>query len=99
MGVIKMNKFERMNDSVLANISGGNDGMGSVDPWKEVVANVAAGYLALRNYPATDESNEIFHISNGTPFKINIERRSGEFVFACIDGKEGWVNGNFVAYC
>ena len=97
-GVIKMNIFEKMIDNVLADISGGNDGMGSVDPRREVVANVAAGYLALRNYPATDESNEIFHIANGTPFKINIERCSGEFVFAYIDGKEGWVNGNFVAY-
>ena len=88
-GVIKMNIFEKMNDNVLADISGGNDGMGSVDPRREVVANVAAGYLALRNYPPTDESNEIFHISTGPPFEINIERGSGEVVLAYTNSQEG----------
>ena len=87
----------KINLENLENAAGGNDGMGR-GGWTQVIASVATGYLALRNYPSYDERNEIAEIQNGEAFLVLTSKRSGDYIWAYAKGVEGWVNGNYIIF-
>jgi len=57
-------------------------------------------YLALRNQPAWDDSNEIAQIYSGTKFYVDITRTASgsgyTYYWANYNGIWGWVNTSFI---
>lgn len=90
-----MSEMIKLNDQNLGSVAGGIGESG--DPgWRWVRANVRTGYLALRSAPAYDYRNEIAKIVNGTAFQIKPGQTSGKYVYACLNGLEGWVNSGYI---
>ncbi len=60
-------------------------------------ANVASGYLALRNATAFDASNEIGKISNGAEVDV-IDMSAGEYWYVYVPSlnQEGYVNSQYL---
>lgn len=60
-------------------------------------ANVASGYLALRNDTAFDASNEIGKISNGAEVDV-IDMSEGQYWYVYVPslGQEGYVNSDYL---
>ena len=87
--------MEKINAEELAQVSGGNDGMGN-ENWCSAVPNVRTGYLAIRSYPSYDDSNILDEIYPGSVFRINTFRWSGSYVWAKFNGTYGWVNADYL---
>lgn len=59
-------------------------------------ANVASGYLALRNAQAYDAANEIGKIANGA--EVDVLDKSGQYWYVYVPslGQEGYVNSQYL---
>ena len=78
-------------------VSGGcDDQEGS---WRIVKPRTSGGLLALRNHPTNDPSNIISGIQKGEYFRVYSGKWSGCYVWACVNGLEGWVNANYIIWC
>ena len=88
----------KIDDTVVENASGGNDGCGC----GSVVANLRSGYLAMRTQPYYSECNEIGCLYNGDCVQIVsgiIGGRDGNnyvVVYSPRLGKQGYVNAAYV---
>ena len=87
----------RMNENEVEKVVGGGYWDNGVY-WRNAWPEIQSGYLALRNYPAWDDSNEIAQINQGEWFVVNTDRWSGDFVWARYCGMEGWVNSNYCGW-
>lgn len=87
-------KMENMiSDEMMEEAAGGKS---SKEDWTTVRCHVASGYLALRSKPEYKASNEIAKIYNGETLKVQLSNRSGAYLWAKYEGKQGWVNGDYV---
>lgn len=83
----------RISDEKMEEASGGKS---TKEAWTTVKCCVNTGYLALRSKPEYKASNEIAKIYRGETLKVQLSNRSGAYLWARYEGKEGWVNGDYV---
>ena len=82
-------KMENMiSDEMMEEAAGGKS---SKEDWTTVRCHVA-----LRSKPEYKASNEIAKIYNGETLKVQLSNRSGAYLWAKYEGKQGWVNGDYV---
>ena len=87
-------KMENMiSDEMMEEAAGGKS---SKEDWTTVRCHVSSGYLALRSKPEYKASNEIAKIYNGETLKVQLSNRKGAYLWAKYEGKQGWVNGDYV---
>lgn len=89
-----MTELNRLNPEELEKAAGGIV-LSETVFWETVMANVETGYLALRRVPAYDDNNIIARIECGQTFLINPKKTNGEYVWACVNDQEGWVNRKY----
>ena len=67
-----------------------------VSEGKKLYVTGTKNFLALRSKPEYKASNEIAKIYNGETLKVQLSNRSGAYLWAKYEGKQGWVNGDYV---
>ena len=95
--IVNFYEEKKNNPGSPEDVSKGSDDLeGS---WRIVKPRTASGLLALRNHPTSDDSNVISEIQNEEYFRVFSGKWSGCYVWACVNGVEGWVNANYIVWC
>ena len=97
-----MEKLTKVTEQELDNVAGGNDGRFYDSSWRKV-ANLEAGFLAVRSVPYYDDSNIIGELHNGDSVQLAGSTINGSdgrkyiMIYSPKLGVKGYVNVNYLA--
>ena len=97
-----MEKLTKVTEQELANVAGGNDGRFYDNSWRQV-ANLEAGFLAVRSAPYYDDSNIIGELYNKDNVQLvgstinGSDGRKYVLIYSPKLGIKGYVNVNYLA--
>lgn len=87
--------MDQLDLNQLAGVAGGS--VESNGSWKKVTASVTRGALALRTKACYDD-NVIAQVLNGETFQVNDDKWQGSYVWASVQGLEGWINADYLLW-
>jgi len=89
-----MEAMSNLNPEELDEVAGGKKSGSS--NWQEAIVHGTRRYLGVRSEPVDRDEVEIGQAYNGDVILVQTNVKSGNYVWAAVGSKQGWVHSGFI---